>query len=116
MKIVTLCREGSCCSVVKLTDEYVEIGEKNNVCMLTKIEWEILKEKIINKEVQEQRPETVETRSLKASSSQAKPGLMRLEEKRLCFTKVLDEYKKLGNKNELTVLFRPKREGCPHQK
>ena len=51
MKIVTLCREGSCCPVVKLTDEHVEIGEKNNVCMLTKIEWEILKEKIINKEV-----------------------------------------------------------------
>ena len=51
MKIVTLCREGSCCPVVKITDDYVEIGEKENVCILTKSEWEILKEKIINKEV-----------------------------------------------------------------
>lgn len=46
MKIVTLCREGSCCPVVKITDDYVEIGEKNKVCVLTKTEWEILKEKI----------------------------------------------------------------------
>ena len=51
MKIVTLCREGSCCPVVKVTDEYVEIGEKNNVCILTKSEWEALKEKVLNKEV-----------------------------------------------------------------
>jgi len=51
MKIVTLCREGSCCPVVKITDEYVEIGKKNNVCILTKSEWEALKEKVLNKEV-----------------------------------------------------------------
>jgi len=51
MKIVTLCREGSCCPVVKITDDRVEIGEKDNVCILTKNEWETLKEKIINKEV-----------------------------------------------------------------
>jgi len=37
--------------VVKITDEHVEIGEKDNVCVLTKSEWEALKEKIINKEV-----------------------------------------------------------------
>ena len=51
MKIVTLCSEGSCCPVVKISDEYVEIGEKDNVCVLTKNEWEALKEKIINGEV-----------------------------------------------------------------
>ena len=27
MKIVTLCSAGSCCPVVKLTDDHVEIGE-----------------------------------------------------------------------------------------
>ncbi len=51
MKIVTLCQEGSCCPVVKIADEHVEIGEKDNVCVLTKSQWETLKEKIINKEV-----------------------------------------------------------------
>ena len=51
MKIVTLCQEGSCCPVVKITDECVEIGEKGNVCVLTTSEWEVLKTKIVNKEV-----------------------------------------------------------------
>ena len=51
MKIVTLCREGSCCPVVKITDDHVEIGEKDNLCILTKDEWETLKRNIINKEV-----------------------------------------------------------------
>jgi hypothetical protein len=51
VKIVTLCREGSCCPIVKITDERVEIGEKDNICVLTKSEWETLKGKIINKEV-----------------------------------------------------------------
>ena len=51
MKIVTLCREGSCCPVVKITDEYVEIGEKDNTCVLTKAQWETLKEKILKKEI-----------------------------------------------------------------
>jgi len=32
MKIVGLCREGSCCPIVKITDEEVEIGEKGNIC------------------------------------------------------------------------------------
>ena len=50
-KIVTLCQEGSCCPVVKIANGHVEIGEKNNLCILTKSEWEALKEKIINKEV-----------------------------------------------------------------
>jgi len=51
MKIVSLCREGSCCPVVKITDENVEIGEKNNVCVLTNDEWKTLKQKILNKEI-----------------------------------------------------------------
>ncbi len=51
MKIVTLCREGSCCPVVKIADDHVEIGEKDNVCVLTRDQWEVLKEKIIKREV-----------------------------------------------------------------
>ena len=51
MKIVTLCKEGSCCPVVKITDERVEIGEKGNTCILTKSQWETLKDKILNKEL-----------------------------------------------------------------
>ncbi len=51
MKIVTLCREGSCCPVVKIADDHVEIGEKDNVCVLTRDQWEVLKERIIKREV-----------------------------------------------------------------
>jgi len=51
MKIVSLCHEGSCCPVVKIDDERVEIGEKDNVCVLTKSEWETLKQKILDKEI-----------------------------------------------------------------
>ncbi len=51
MKIVNLCKEGSCCPVVKIADERVEIGEKDNTCVLTRIEWETLKDKILNKEI-----------------------------------------------------------------
>lgn len=51
MKIVTLCREGSCCPIVKVTDEHVEIGEKSNLCILTREQWETLKDKILNKEL-----------------------------------------------------------------
>ena len=51
MKIVKLCKEGSCCPVVKITDSHVEIGEKDNTCVLTMTEWEILKEKILSKEL-----------------------------------------------------------------
>ena len=31
MKIITLCGQDSCCPVVKITDEHVEIGEKDNL-------------------------------------------------------------------------------------
>jgi len=51
MKIVSLCREGSCCPVVKITDDYVEIGEKDNICLLKKSEWEVLKEKVLKGEI-----------------------------------------------------------------
>jgi len=51
MKIVSLCKEGSCCPVVKITDEYVEIGEKDNICILKKSEWEVLKKKILDGEI-----------------------------------------------------------------
>ena len=50
MKVVNLCGSGHC-PVVKLDDDHVEIGEKDNTCVLTKSEWEVLKEKIINKEI-----------------------------------------------------------------
>ena len=51
MKIVNLCSCGSCCPVVKLADDHVEIGEAGNLCILTLDEWETLKRKIINKEM-----------------------------------------------------------------
>ncbi len=49
MKIVSLCGPGHC-PVVKIDDERIEIGEKDNVCVLTRSEWEILKQKILDKE------------------------------------------------------------------
>jgi hypothetical protein len=51
MKIVNLCKEGSCCPVLKLDDNHVEIGEEGNLCTLTTEQWETLKNKILNKEV-----------------------------------------------------------------
>jgi hypothetical protein len=51
MKIVTLCKEGSCCPVVKIADEKVEIGEKGNLCVLTREQWETLKAKILSTEL-----------------------------------------------------------------
>jgi len=51
MKIVTLCGGTTCCPVVKISEECVEIGEKDNVCVLTKAQWEALKKKIMSKEV-----------------------------------------------------------------
>ena len=51
MKIVNLCKQGSCCPVVKIDEEHVEIGEKDNTCVLTKSEWGTLKQKILNEEI-----------------------------------------------------------------
>jgi len=50
MKIITLCAAGSCCPVVKVLDDRVEIGEEGNLCTLTVAEWETLKGKIQNQE------------------------------------------------------------------
>ena len=51
MKIVQLCKEDTCCPVVKIADDRVEIGEKDNTCTLTKEQWETLKQKILKKEL-----------------------------------------------------------------
>jgi hypothetical protein len=51
MKIITLCSKGSCCPVVKIADDNVEIGEADNTCTLTTAEWEILKQKILTREI-----------------------------------------------------------------
>jgi len=50
VKIVSLCGTGHC-PAVKIDEEYVEIGEKDNTCVLTKSEWEALKQKILNREI-----------------------------------------------------------------
>ena len=52
IKIVSLCSSGTCCPVVKITDTRVEIGEAENTCVLTTEEWETLKKKILNKELE----------------------------------------------------------------
>ena len=51
MKIVDLCSAGSCCPVVKVADDHVEIGEEGNLCTLTMTEWKTLKDKILSKEI-----------------------------------------------------------------
>ena len=68
MKIVSLYHQGACCPVVKIDQEHVEIGEKDNICVLNKSEWEVLKQKILNKEIQERRPERL---ILEANHSQS---------------------------------------------
>lgn len=50
MKVVELCGSGHC-PVIKIDNERVQIGEKDNACVLTKGEWETLKQKILNGEV-----------------------------------------------------------------
>lgn len=51
MKVVSLCHSCQACPVVKIDKDHVEIGEKGNLCILTKAEWETLKQKILNKEI-----------------------------------------------------------------
>jgi hypothetical protein len=51
VKIVNLCSRGSCCPVVKVAGDHVEIGEEGNLCTLTTSEWETLKNKILNDEI-----------------------------------------------------------------
>jgi hypothetical protein len=50
VKIVNLCGSGHC-PVIKIDDEHVEIGEKDNVCVLAKSEWDTLKQKVLNGEL-----------------------------------------------------------------
>jgi hypothetical protein len=49
--VVRLCKAESCCPEVKLSKTHVQIGENDNICTLSREQWEILKEKIINKEI-----------------------------------------------------------------
>jgi hypothetical protein len=51
MKVVNLYSSCSQCPVVRVTDAEVEIGEKGNICVLTKEQWETLKDKILKKEL-----------------------------------------------------------------
>ncbi len=51
VKTVVLCGEDSCCPEVRIHEDFVEIGEGDNMCRLTAEEFEILKEKIINREI-----------------------------------------------------------------
>ena len=39
------------CPVGKLDEKHVEIGEKDNICVLTRSEWEVLKQKILSGEL-----------------------------------------------------------------
>lgn len=54
MKVV-LCNDGICippkCPVVDVQRNKVIIGEKNNVCTLTRAQFNILKQKIKNNEI-----------------------------------------------------------------
>jgi hypothetical protein len=52
---VVLCIDGSCippkCPIVDVQGDKVIIGEKDNVCTLTREQFDILKEKIKNNEI-----------------------------------------------------------------
>jgi hypothetical protein len=52
---VVLCNDGTCvppkCPVVDVQEDKVIIGEKENVCTLTREQFDILKEKVRNGEV-----------------------------------------------------------------
>jgi len=54
MKVV-LCNDGVCvppkCPVVDVRGDHVIIGEKKNVCTLTRAQFDILKQKIKNNEI-----------------------------------------------------------------
>ena len=50
MKVMELCGSGHC-PVVKIEDDRVEIGEEGNLCILSRLEWETLKAKILSKEI-----------------------------------------------------------------
>lgn len=53
--VVVLCTDGVCdppkCPVVDVREDKVIIGEKDNICTLTREQFDILKEKIKNNEL-----------------------------------------------------------------
>ncbi len=51
VKVISLCGKDGCCPVVKIADERVEIGEKDNLCVLTSEEWAVLKQKVLDGEI-----------------------------------------------------------------
>ena len=51
MKKVTLCQGKGCCPEVVVDEKQVTIGEKKNICVLTRTEWEILREKVLEGEL-----------------------------------------------------------------
>ena len=51
MKIVSLCSSCQACPVVKIDDDRIEIGEKDNICVLTREQWETLKQKVLDGEI-----------------------------------------------------------------
>ena len=51
MKKVTLCEGKGCCPEVVIEEKQVKIGEKDNICVLTRSEWEILRKKVISGEL-----------------------------------------------------------------
>jgi hypothetical protein len=52
---IVLCNDGSCtppkCPIVDVQEDKVIIGEKNNICTLTKNQFNILKDKIKRGEI-----------------------------------------------------------------
>jgi hypothetical protein len=54
MKVV-LCNDGVCtpakCPIVDIQEDKVIIGEKKNVCTLTRAQFDILRQKILNGEL-----------------------------------------------------------------
>ena len=50
-KTINLCGSGGCCPVLRLGDDFMEIGEEGNLCRLTSSEWNTLREKILCGEI-----------------------------------------------------------------
>ncbi len=48
---VSLCGEDKCCPAIEVGRDSIKIGERGNMCILKKREWNTLKEKIIKGEI-----------------------------------------------------------------
>ena len=46
-KVINLCGPKYCCPVLKFSKKEVRIGEKGNLCVLKRKEWEVLKKRIL---------------------------------------------------------------------